>query len=88
VQYVYRSRQRRGVRGSVRVILMILHELHDLARHALAKRSCSFWHISVPRIKERGSEDVLHVPWHGPQVLSTAPDELERFALCRVHGEI
>jgi hypothetical protein len=67
------------------VTLMILHELHDLPRQAFAKRSCSFWHVSVLRIKERGSEDVLHVLWHGPQVLSTAPDEVERFALCRVH---
>jgi hypothetical protein len=81
------ARHRRGVRGSVRVPLMILHELHDLPRQAFAKRSCSFWHVSVLRIKERGSEDVLHVLWHGPQVLSTAPDEVERFALCRVHGE-
>jgi hypothetical protein len=35
-------------------------------------------HVSVSRIKERGSEDVLHVFWHGPHVVpTTALDEAE-----------
>jgi hypothetical protein len=80
VEHIDRLRKRDRVGRAVRVTVVVLHQLHDLARETFAERPCADRPIPVLCVEKRAAEDTLDVLGHSAQILATTPHEVERFS--------
>jgi len=88
VKEVHCSRERNRVRCSIGVPAMIFYQFHDFPGNSLSKWPGTFGVVPILDVEQRGTEDVLDLLGHRPEVLEAGSEEVEGFALPRAHVQL